>query len=305
MGSESSDDAGAYLLRDDLVLLQSVDVIAPIADDPVLFGQVAAANALSDIYAMGGTPATALNLAFFPRRMPMDMQRQVLQGAAEVCEAAGAAVAGGHTIEDPELKFGLAVSGVCRPDELLRNSTARPGDVLVLTKPIGTGLLLNGMKAGKIDDDQLRECWQQMRQLNDAAGREAVALGASAATDITGFGLGGHAAEMARGSTVCLQIDVDRVPVLDGALDLQRRGISSLITDENRAYFEAIVDPASTAGDEERRLLADPQTSGGLLVALPPDAVDGFVERLRASGASRTRSIGEVLASDSARLRLR
>ena len=200
MGAESFDDAGALRLRDDLILLQTADIISPISDDPYLFGQVAAANALSDVYAMGGTPVSALNLAFFPGGMPRDQQREILRGAADKCDEAGAPVVGGHTVEDREAKFGLAVSGTCRPEDLLRNTGALAGDRLVLTKPVGTGLLLTAMKKRWLREDELRACHQQMAALNDDAARQAIVVGAHAATDVTGFGLGGHAAEMARGS---------------------------------------------------------------------------------------------------------
>jgi selenide,water dikinase len=304
VGAESFDDAGAYLLADDLVLLQTVDVIAPVSDDPETFGRVAAANALSDVYAMGGVPRTALNLAFFPARMPKEMQRGVLRGAGETCARAGAAVAGGHTVTDRELKFGLSVSGTCRPDDLLRNSGARTGDRLVLTKPIGTGLILNGMLVGKTPASLLEESLEQMVALNDVASREAVALGAHAATDITGFGLGGHAAEMARGSGVCLALDFAAVPHFAGVFDLMRKGITTAITDDNLALLRSLLDPSSTASREQLLLLADAQTSGGLLVSMPAAQADEYVKRLRAAGVEHAAVIGQVEAADSASIRV-
>lgn len=304
VGAESFDDAGAYLLDDDLVLLQTADVIAPVCDDPFRFGQVAAANALSDIYAMGGRPRTALNLAFFPSRMPAEMQREVLRGAGETCVRAGAVVAGGHTVTDRELKFGLSVSGTCRPEQLLRNSGARPGDALVLTKPIGTGLILNGMLAGKTPPALLEQALVQMAELNDVAAREAHRFAAHAATDITGFGLGGHAAEMARGSQVCLEIRFERVPRYEGVFELIRRRVTTAITDDNLRSLRALLDPESSATGEQLRLLADAQTSGGLLVALPAVRAEGYVTALHDAGVVHAAVIGSVRDSGAPGLRI-
>jgi selenide,water dikinase len=304
VGAESFDDAGAYLLADDLVLLQTADIIAPVSDDPFVFGQVAAANALGDIYAMGGRPRTALNLAFFPSRMPDSMQREVLRGAGDVCARAGAVVAGGHTVTDKLLKFGLSVSGTCRREELLRNSGARPGDALVLTKPIGTGLILNGALARKTPEPLLREALGQMVQLNDVAAREAHRHGAHGATDVTGFGLGGHAAEMARGAGVVIVLRFDAVPHYDGVFELMRRRVTTAITDDNLAFFLAILDPESRASAEQLRLLGDAQTSGGLLVALPADRADAYVATLRDAGIEHAAIVGSVEAGEAPRLRV-
>ena len=302
VGAESFDDAGAYALDDDLVLLQTADIIAPVCDDPFVFGQVAAANALSDIYAMGGRPATGLNLAFFPTRMPAAMQREVLRGAGETCARAGAVVAGGHTVTDKELKFGLSVSGTCRRDELLLNRGAQPGDRLVLTKPIGTGLILNGNLVGKTPEPLLQEALEQMVQLNDVAAREAHRFGAHAATDVTGFGLGGHAAEMARGSGARLTLHFDAVPRYEGVFELMRKRVTTAITGDNLASFQSILDPDTAVGDEPLGLLADAQTSGGLLVSLPADRADEYAAALRAAGVPHAAVVGDVTVAGTALL---
>lgn len=290
VGHETLDDAGVFLLSDDLALVQTVDFFAPIVDDPYLFGQIAAANALSDIYAMGGTPLTALNIVGFPSgKLPLEVLREILRGGQEKVHEAGALIVGGHTIIDEELKYGLSVTGRADPRRLLTNAGAVPGDRLVLTKPIGTALLATAAKQGSLSDDATRAMTDSMRALNRVASDAALAAGARCATDITGFGLLGHASHIARASRVTLRIEVARVPLLPEARATADRGVKTGGADRNLRHLEPLVDWGS-ASETDRALMIDPQTSGGLLVALRGDAVEEF--RTRVPGAVE---IGEVL----------
>ncbi len=284
------DDAGVFVLSPDLALVQTVDFFAPIVDDPYLFGQVAAANALSDVYAMGGEPLTALNIVGFPSgKLPLEVLREILRGGQEKVHEAGALVVGGHTIIDEELKFGLAVTGRAHPERLLTNAAARVGDRLVLTKPIGTALLATVAKRGELPDAELRALGDSMRSLNARASRAALEVGARCATDITGFGLLGHASHIARASGVTLRIFVERVPLLPGARAAAESGVRTGGADRNLAYLESRVSWGS-ASEVDRVLMIDPQTSGGLLVALSPDRVTRYV-----SLVPEAVEIGEVI----------
>jgi selenide, water dikinase len=284
------DDAGVFVLSEGLALIQTVDFFAPIVDDPYLFGQVAAANALSDVYAMGGEPLTAMNIVGFPSgKLPLEVLREILRGGQDKVHEAGALVVGGHTIIDEELKYGLSVTGRAHPDRLLTNAGAQPGDRLVLTKPIGTALLATAAKQGMLGEEEQRALHDSMSALNRTAAQAAVSLGARCATDITGFGLLGHASHIARASTVTVRIRVASVPLLPGARAAAERGVRTGGADRNAKYLEPLVDWGS-AGDAERALMIDPQTSGGLLVALSPELVASYISRV--PGATE---IGEVL----------
>jgi len=284
VGRETFDDAGVYLLADDLALVQTVDFFAPIVDDPFIFGQIAAANALSDVYAMGGEPLTALNILAFPSEaLPLSVMTEILRGGQEKVHEAGAIIVGGHTVVDEELKYGLAVTGRAHPKHLLTNAAARPGDRLVLTKPIGTGILSTAAKKGVLAADLVRALTDSMSRLNATASKAALAVGAKCATDITGFGLLGHASHIARASDVTLRIRAKDVPVLPGAREEFTRGHTGGAT-RNAEYLEPLVQ-WGTADEATRALLIDPQTSGGLLVAVPAarvrdylSAVEGAVE---------------------------
>ena len=268
------------MLSADLALVQTVDFFAPIVDDPYLFGQIAAANALSDVYAMGGEPITALNIVGFPEgKLPLDVLGAILRGGQDKVHEAGALVVGGHTVIDDELKFGLAVTGRAHPDHLLTNAAARPGDRLVLTKPIGTGLLATLEKAGTLDGVHAVPFHASMRALNAAASRAAVALGVRCATDVTGFGLLGHASHIARASGVTLVIHAGRVPLLAGAAAAAAAGVSMGGAQRNRDFVADITDWGA-ATDVQRTLLVDPQTSGGLLLAVPPAALAEYLSRV-------------------------
>ena len=294
VGYGTADDAGVYRLREDLALVQTVDFFTPIVDDPYDFGRIAAANALSDVYAMGGTPISALNIATFPiDTLDASILEQILLGGAEIALQAGVAILGGHTIKDSEPKYGLAVTGTIHPARIVTNADARPGDVLVLTKPIGTGILSTALKRDAIDEDAMREAVAWMATINDRAGGALHDVHAHAATDITGFGLLGHAHEMARGSNVALHIDAAAVPLHANVLDLIERGFVPGGTRDNAATHAQFTTFAQSVPAALRLALSDAQTSGGLLVSLPPENVSRFEELLRGANALCA-VIGEV-----------
>ena len=277
VGREAFDDAGVFVLRDDLALVQTVDFFAPIVDDPYTFGQIAAANALSDVFAMGGEPMTAMAIVGFPvGKLPTSVLSDILRGAQDKVHEAGAVLVGGHSIIDEELKFGLSVTGQAHPGRLLTNATARTGDRLVLTKPLGTGLLATAAKAGQLPPESAERLHATMSALNAVASREALVHGVTCATDVTGFGLLGHARNVARGSGVTLRIEGARLPELAGARALWRSGTRTGGAERNESYLASFVDWAD-ADPADRALALDPQTSGGLLVAVPPAALAGYL----------------------------
>jgi selenide,water dikinase len=277
VGRETFDDAGIFVLSEDLALVQTVDFFAPIVDDPYAFGQIAAANALSDVYAMGGEPLTALNIVGFPvGKVPLAVLTEILRGGQDKIHEAGAVVAGGHTVVDDEVKFGVAVTGRADPRRLLRNDAARPGDRLVITKPIGTGILATAAKQGRLGAAETAAMIASMTALNAVASRAALDGGARCATDVTGFGLLGHLSHIARASGVTIRVDAARVPILGGTREAWRAGARTGGAERNAEYLAPLVDWGS-ADEEMRALLVDPQTSGGLVVALAPPAVARFV----------------------------
>ena len=277
VGRETFDDAGVFVLRDDLALVQTVDFIAPIVDDPYTFGQIAAANALSDVYAMGGEPLTALAIVGFPAgKLPPSVLSEILRGGQDKVREAGAVLIGGHSIIDEELKFGLSVTGQAHPARLLTNASARPGDRLVLTKPLGTGLLATAAKADRLSAEAQLALHDSMRALNAVASRAALSHGVTCATDVTGFGLLGHALNIARGSGTTLRIDGRTLPELPGARELWRAGTRTGGAERNETYLAPHVD-SSSADPADLALALDPQTSGGLLLAVPPDALAGYL----------------------------
>ena len=290
VGHETFDDAGIFRLSDDLALVQTVDFFAPIVDDPYDFGQVAAANALSDVYAMGGTPLTVMNIAAFPSdTLPLSVLTDILRGGQDKVHEAGAHVIGGHTVIDDEVKFGLAVTGTVDPRFMLTNAGAVAGDRLVLTKPIGNGILATAMKRGTLDVSSAAEMVALMRELNAVPGAAAREVGVRCATDVTGFGLAGHASHIARASKVTLAIRIMDVPVLRVAGEAWANGARPGGGNRNYEYADALVD-WGPATEVERALLTDPQTSGGLLVAVPPSRVAEYLARV-----PRAVEIGEVL----------
>ena len=280
VGRETFDDAGVFRLSDDLALVQTVDFFAPIVDDPFDFGQIAAANALSDVYAMGGQPLTAMNIVAFPNRdLPLDALTGILAGGQEKVHEAGALIVGGHTVIDTELKYGLAVTGRAHPDFLLTNAGAKVGDKLVITKAIGNGILATAGKRGKLAAESERAMLDAMKELNGKASRAALAVGSRCATDITGFGLLGHASHIARASNVTLSIDLAAVPLLPGARDAAAAGIATDGGKRNADYLRDMV-RWKRGDDIDRALCFDPQTSGGLLVCVSSPRAGDYLSRV-------------------------
>ena len=296
VGFETGDDAGVYRLSDDLALVQSVDYITPVVDDPHLFGQIAAANALSDVYAMGGRPLTAMNLCNFPARdIDLADLRRILEGGYSKIVEAGATLVGGHTVRDDELKYGLSVTGLIDPRRVLTNTGARPRDHLVLTKPLGTGVLITGHRRGLTSEEVMSEAVGWMTTLNRVSCETMLEFEAHACTDITGFVFAGHALGMARGSGVTLRVRFDDLPRYAASLDLIGRGVSTSVTAANLQVTHGRLHLSGRFAEEESWLLVDPQTSGGLLISLPPDQAGALVARLRERGNPIAAVVGEVL----------
>lgn len=293
VGPESADDAGAYSFAGK-ALVATADFITPVCDDPELFGRIAAANSLSDLYAMGAQPLFALNLCCFPETgIPEGVLTEVLSGAAETLAEAGAVLLGGHTLADPELKFGLAAVGEANPDQLLLNRGAKVGDLLVLSKPLGTGVLVNAFKFDKLSEERLAPALTEMARLNAEAGHLALAHGAHAVTDVTGFGLAGHAMNLTRGGGVELVIDFERLPVWEDFYPLFERGITTGCSAANRENLKGRVREDGELTEGQRALLYDPQTSGGLLISLPPKGAEDVLAELLSTG-HRAAIVGEV-----------
>jgi selenide,water dikinase len=295
VGPETSDDAGVYRLRDDCALVETTDIITPLVDDPFTFGQVAAANALSDVYAMGGKPLTAMNLVFFPScALSGEILSEILAGGLSKIHEAGACLVGGHSVEDEELKYGLTVTGIIDPKKIVRNSTARPGDVLVLTKPLGFGIISTAVKADMVSDETVRDACGWMTQLNRDAAALMMQDNPSACTDVTGFGLIGHSVEMARGAHVTIRLRLASVPVISGVAELVRDGLVPAGCYRNRDFYSQFLETSADIAPDEILPLFDPQTSGGLLISLPVRSADDFLLRAEDSGIF-ARLIGEVI----------
>ncbi len=296
-GYETLDDAGIVRLTDEIALVQTLDFFPPIVDDPYAFGQIATANSLSDVYAMGGRPITAMNILAVPvDDVGPERLRQVLQGGADKLREAECSLVGGHTVKDKELKFGCSITGLVHPKKFWSNATARVGDLLVLTKPIGSGILTNAFKAGKLSDEIERRVIACMATLNRTACEVAIRVGGvSAATDITGFGLVGHVGSMARGSKATIRIDTAKVPRFDEALAFAKQGVKTGGGRTNREYVAGHAETASGIAPELEELMFDPQTSGGLLLVIAPDRADALVRELKAAKTLASSVIGEVL----------
>jgi selenide,water dikinase len=295
VGFDTSDDAGVYRLTDEIAVVTTADFITPPVDDSYRFGQIAAANALGDVYAMGGRPVACLNLVCFPsRKLPAEVLEQIVAGALGKITEAGAVLAGGHSVEDDEPKFGLAVTGVVHPKKVWRNRGAQPGDVLVLTKPIGSGVLFNANLKGWVSEDDLKQCLQIVSTLNRRAAEVIAGNTVNAATDVTGFGLAGHAFEMAKASQACLQIDIDAVPVMDGALRMYRRGMSTGSNEFNRRLVAADTFFSRKLPSWHEQLFYDPQTSGGLLVSIPEAGARERIDVLHDAGIVHATQVGRV-----------
>ncbi|GAB4278117.1 MAG: selenide, water dikinase SelD [Coriobacteriia bacterium] len=285
VGFETRDDAAVYRISEDQVVLLTVDFFTPVVDEPYDFGRITAANALSDIYAMGGRPLAAMNLLAFPCGMSPQVIGDVLRGGADKVREAGAVTVGGHTIDDSEPKYGLAVMGVAHPEGIVRNVGARPDDALVLTKPIGAGVLTTALKRGLETQEGIAEVIEAMAALNRAASEAMLEVGVHAATDVTGFGLLGHLHEMLDDSDVCAEVELASVPVFDRALEYSRRGVRPGRTAEVIEHLDRFVDWGE-ADESWKGVLADPQTSGGLLIALEPARLPQLLDLISGSGGS-------------------
>jgi selenide, water dikinase len=289
---ETSDDAGVYRLGERLALVETADIITPLVDDPFTFGRIAATNALSDVYAMGGRPVTAMNLVFFPAcTLPLAVLGDILAGGQAAMGEAGACLVGGHTVEDDELKYGLAVTGTIDPTRIVRNSTARPGDRLILTKPLGTGIVTTAIKVDMAPEKVVSEATRWMTTLNAVAAEIMLACGANAATDVTGFGLMGHAVEMANGAGVTMRLERRQVPVMAGVKELVADGLVPAGCYRNRDHYAPL---ATGAMIDDLLPLFDPQTSGGLLIALDVASAERFLSMAAERGCFAV-AVGDVL----------
>ena len=297
----TEDDAGVYQLSDELAIVQTVDFFTPIVDDPHDFGAIAAANALSDIYAMGAKPLTALNLVAFPKDGPLEVLGEIMRGGAEKAREAGVVVIGGHSIDDKEPKYGMAVTGVVHPKKMALKSGARPNDALVLTKPLGIGIISSAIKAGKAPHAMVEAATANMKLLNKAASEAMVEVGVTGATDITGFGLLGHLHEMLHTSGVSARLVLSRIPIIDGVRALAKSGVPGG-TRANLKYVSDKVAWTEGITEEEKLILADAQTSGGLLIAVSTDKLDALLAGLKAHSVETRAVIGEVTTGEAGKI---
>lgn len=298
MGIDVSDDAGIYRLTDEIALVQTLDFFTPIVDDPFDFGRIAAANALSDVYAMGGRPLTAMNIVCFPiKDMDKAILRSILQGGLEVIHEAGATMIGGHSIEDPELKYGLSVTGIVHPEKFLTNAGAKPGDFLILTKPLGTGILATALKAGELNEKTTGRITALMVTLNKGAAEATAAVGVNACTDVTGFGLLGHCLEMARASNVGIRINAPKVPFIPEAKTFAAMGLVPGGGYANRKFCANHLEIDPSVDPLLLDIMSDPQTSGGLLISVPQDKAPSLVQELLEKNTPSASIIGEVVGN--------
>ncbi len=303
VGLDTADDAGVYRLLPDVNLVVTADFITPVTDDPYWFGRVAGANSLSDVFAMGGQPKVALNLCGFPTSgVAQETLSEILRGGLDAAKLAGCQIIGGHTVKDTEIKYGLAVVGIAKDNEIKTNAAAKPGDLLILTKPIGSGLIIAGTKQKKIPADRLSPVVQKMAELNDKAARAMVELDCSAATDITGFGLAGHAWEMASASKVGIKLFTGHVPYFPAAREAIDARVKSAIKLSGAASPDLKVEFHHQVSELWRALVLDPQTSGGLLIAIHPQRAEKLLRRLRDEGITDSAICGEIFHADSPRV---
>ena len=302
VGNDTGDDAAVYRLDKNTAIIVTVDFFTPITDDPYEFGVIAAANSLSDVYAMGGKPLVALNIVGFPAELAVDMLGDVLKGGYDKAAEAGCLIVGGHTVDDAEPKYGLSVVGLIEPGKEVSNAKAQPGDVLVLTKPIGTGIITTGCKQGITPDDILKNAVDVMATLNKGAAEAMMRVGINSCTDITGFGLMGHLRGMTRGSKVGAIINASDVPVLPGVWDLLGKNVVPGGTFRNMNGVEDSVDWDKSLTDQQRLLMCDAQTSGGLLISVTKDKVEKLLSELEISGVETRVIVGEITAENSGRI---
>jgi selenide,water dikinase len=303
VGMERAEDAGVYKLSDELALIQTLDFFTPIVDDPYSFGQIAAANALSDVYAMGGQPLTAMNIVCFPQNtMDMSILTDILKGGLERMHEAGVVLVGGHSVEDTELKYGLSVTGTIHPDRVVLNNGARAGDRLILTKPLGTGIISTALKGDMVSEEAVASIVKSMTTLNNKAAEQMQAVGVNACTDVTGFGLLGHAGEMIEGTDIGMVIDSGAVPYFPEAKELAEMGMMPGGLHRNRDFRKNMIDIAESVPQYLADILFDPQTSGGLLIAIPGEKAADLLERLKKEGVMEAAVIGEVVAENKGRI---
>jgi selenide,water dikinase len=296
-GMESLDDAGVYKLSDDVAIIQTIDFFTPIVDDPYDFGQITVANALSDVYAMGGKPLTALNIVCFPiNKLDISILKDMLKGGIDKMKEAGVTLVGGHSIDDAELKYGLSVTGTVHPERLVTNSGAKAGDKLILTKPLGTGIISTALKAGKVSKETIAKMTKYMAALNKKASELMQEVGVHACTDITGFGLLGHACQLAQNSQVGIKINSSAVPVFTEVEDFAKAGLCPGGLYRNRDFYGKMVEFSNQVPDYTRDILFDAQTSGGLLISLAPETAELLVKKLQKAGVQDAAIIGEVIS---------
>ena len=303
VGFDHLDDAGVYRLTEDIALVQTTDFFTPIVDDPFSFGQIAAANALSDVYAMGGRPLTAMNMVAFPiEKMNGSILREILRGGYSKIHEAGAIIVGGHSIDDTEIKYGLSVTGIVHPDKILTNARARPGDRLVLTKPLGTGIIGTALKGEMASQEAVKKITESMTTLNHVACEVMVEVGVNACTDITGFGFLGHAMEMAIASDVGIAIKSQSVPIFPEAEEYATMGLVPGGTARNREFCSCRVEISGDISNEKMDILYDAQTSGGLLISVKGEKAQRLLEQLHAKGVQPAAIIGEVIEEPKGRI---
>lgn len=295
VGTEGFSDAGVFEVAPDLLLVQSLDFFAPLVDDPYVFGQIAAANSLSDVFAMGGSPITALNIVCFPdNKLELEILSEILKGGTDKVHEAGATVVGGHSIRDDEIKFGLSVTGIVARDQLITNQDAQPGDVLVLTKMLGTGFITTAMKKHKCPEEVAQTALDNMACLNKAASDAARRFKAHASTDITGFGLAVHACEMAESSNVTLRIDLNQLALLPGALELANQGFITRANKTNQEFSQSMVNIDPNSDKSRLQMIFDPQTSGGLLISTNEESAQDLVDTINSHESGVARIVGSV-----------
>jgi selenide,water dikinase len=306
VGTATHDDAGVFRLSPELALIQTVDYFTPIVDDPHQFGSIAAANALSDVYAMGGVPRTALNIVGWPQdELEWDVLATILRGGQEVVEESGATIAGGHSVKSPELFYGLSITGTIHPDRVVTNAGGRPGDLLFLTKPLGTGILTTALKRGLLESELLQTVTETMRRLNAAASETMQEIGVHAATDVTGFGFAGHLREMLEASACSAEIELDRVPFLPGVYEHAKAGHKAGGLHSNRQHVAEMLEFDKDLDPELVDLLCDPQTSGGLLIAVEEAKAEALARALAARGIVEAGPIGRLLPRANGRIQIR
>jgi selenide,water dikinase len=305
VGLDRADDAGVYKVSDELALIQTVDFFTPIVDDPYWFGQIAAANALSDVYAMGGIPKTAMNLVAFPvKDMDLSVLRAVIQGGIDKLDEAETVLIGGHSIEDKELKYGLSVTGFVHPARVLTKQNLQPGDGLVLTKPLGTGIVNTAIKAGMASADLTESVTRLMAALNRIAAETMARFDVHACTDVTGFGFLGHLAEMVSGSGRSVRVFAERIPVIEDALTFAAMGLIPAGAYKNREFRAGMIEVGDGVARERQDMLFDPQTSGGLLICMPKAQAEDLVAALKDAGLGDAANVGEIVAGPAEKIRV-